>query len=196
MRAPILFAAILAATVPSGTVSAQGVAVASEPSDQNLTLAREIVANGFPPEIRHSMYDSIFKNIMTQMRNATGGQSEDPGIKAIVDRNIEAMRKDMLLAVDRHTPAIFDSFARAYARGFSTTDLFVIRDFSRTTAGRNFISRSGQLLGDPDVAAANQAFMRDALTTMGPTSERLKAELTEYLKAHPSAVVGAAESKK
>lgn len=188
MLARLLLAASLAVAAPSATAFAQDVAVSGEPGADNLALAREIIENGYPPEIRHSMYDSVMANVMAQMRKATEGDSQDPGIRAIVDRSIEMMRKDMLVAVDRHTPAIFDSFARAYARSFSTADLMVIRDFSRTSAGRAFISRSSQLLGDPDVAAANQAFMRDALISIGPNVDKLRDELIQYYKAHPSAI--------
>jgi hypothetical protein len=184
LRAITLSLALCAAPAFSEAPAQPSVAVAGI-SDEALALAREIIAKGFPVESRRAMFDGVMANMMQQMRSAQGPMSEDPGVDAILDRHLGRMRARMLLVTDKHSDAMFDAFAVAYARNFPIEELRVIRDFASTTAGQHYISRSSSLLSDPAVAAANQAYMSDVMAVIPEVQKPLVDELKAYHAKHP-----------
>lgn len=166
-----------------GQVAPNAVAVST--SDEMLALARNIVAKGFPVDARHAMFASSMDSVMKQIRGAQGVEGADAGVLAIIDRHTSSMRDQALVVVDRHAPAIFDAVARAYARNFSIDELKVIDAFAGTQAGQHFISRGASLLADPDVSAANQAYIAEVLAMLPVEREKIAAETRDYLAKHP-----------
>ena len=60
-----------------------------------------------------------------------------------------------------------------------------IRAFAESPVGGHYLSRSSALLGDPAVAAANTAYFTDIAALAQQERQKLQAELTDYLTAHP-----------
>jgi hypothetical protein len=193
MRAITIIA--LGCLVLSGT---SGALIASEPltlaaprgpqvDAEALALAREIVANGFPQEKRLQMMSGAMNAMMSQAMAAQDSGNRSPEVQVIIDRHLSKIRDAILVVAEQHIPELFDSFAYGYAREFSVEELRSIRDFSATPAGQRFIMRGSAILSDPDVAAANQSYMKEALALIPQFKETLTKELEAYFKKHPQA---------
>jgi hypothetical protein len=176
------------AGLPSAADSVTQIAVPGTTVDaEALALGREIVANGFPQEMRVPMLSGAMDAMMKQMMAAQGPGNSDPEVRAILDRHRSQMREAMLVVVKRHIPALFDSYAYGYAREFTVEELREIRDFSATPAGQRFISRGSAILSDPAVATANQAYIKESLALIPQFREALTKDLTDYYKKNPEA---------
>lgn len=171
----------LAAVAPAiGQAPPPPVSVAS-PDAETLAVAREVITLAFPPSQRQAMFSRVGDSMMTQMRNAAvTGAARDPGALAIVDRFDARFRSLADRALAEHSDAIFDSFARAYSRQFTRDELVQIRAFVATTAGAHYIQRSSDLLSDPDVAAANTAYMRSLFQAIEPLQAEMRTELVAH----------------
>jgi hypothetical protein len=101
----------------------------------------------------------------------------DPELAPIFDRYIARVRVLSEQAISNESPALFSAIARAYARRFSGSELAEIRAFARTPAGGKFLRDAPDLLTDPDVAAANTAYMTNAFVALRPAIEELRRDL-------------------
>ena len=124
-------------------------------------------------------------SVMEMLRGQQGPGMDDPGMRAIIDRYVASTRESALASVDQHAASIFEAIARAYAREFSIDELRHIRDFASTPAGQHFLSRSSAVLQDPDVMAANKAFVGDVMTITKDRQSALVQEIAAYLRLHP-----------
>ncbi|MET1112624.1 MAG: DUF2059 domain-containing protein [Allosphingosinicella sp.] len=179
--------AALALSAAAGSASpaaaqAQAGAVAADLDPQRLKLGREIIAIAYPPERRREMLLGATDAITAQFRSASAssGQAPDAGAERIVERFLGRVRAEGEKAIDIHAPALFDSFARGYARLFTAAELGEIRAFVGTAAGAKYVQRSPELLSDPDVAKANSAYMATILAALQPLQAEARRELDEY----------------
>jgi hypothetical protein len=185
----ILLAAGLSVPYAAQSIAPAPVA-APDPDLANLALAREVIALAFPPESRHAMMTRMSDAMITQMRGALfppTGNPSDPGLQQIFDRYVERVRALTYQSTSDGAPAMFDAFARAYARQFTHDDLLQIRAFLSTPAGARYLQRSSEMLSDPDVAEANRAYMESTFRALQPLIEDLRRETQAYLtrQQHP-----------
>ena len=179
----IIACGLLLAAAP-GLAQSPGAAPVAELNPANLAVAEEIIALAFPPASRQQMLLRAIDMVMAQARaaarEASGGQI-DAGMERIVDRHLAELQAAAEPLVAQYTPPIFAAMARAYARNFSNDELVQIRAFVATPAGSKYLQRSMEMVGDPDIAAANTQYMRQAIGVIEPIQTRLRAELLEYL---------------
>ena len=187
---PFLAALALAAAAGlamPAAARAQTAVAAAELDPQALKLAREIIDIAFPPNRRREMLLGTVDAMTAQFRSAVAGSGQplDAGAERIVERYLKRSRSEGEKAIDAHMPALFDSFARGYARGFTAAELAEIRAFVGTPTGAKYVRRSPELLSDPDVARANSAYFATVMESLGPLQAELRRELTDYFGKTP-----------
>lgn len=157
-------------------------ALVASPDPDRLAVAREVVDLAFPPAGRLALLSRVGESMMAQARNAAlpAGTGLDAGARAILDRFDDRIRALANRANAEHSDALFGAFARAYAREFTRDELIQIRTFVATPAGAHYLQRSTDLLSDPDVAAANTAYMRSVFLAIRPLQGELRTELMAY----------------
>lgn len=177
----LALAACLLAALPAAPAHAQ----AADPA--RLALGRQIIAIMYPPDRREAMMGDMVNALMAQIRAGTQlpPMFSDPGLKGIMDRYFAAMPGRLMPLISRHLPRIHEAVATAYAREFSAAELGEILAFARTPAGQRYFQRSGGLLSDRDVAAANTAYLAEAQQLNQQFSSQVRQEVTEYLGKHP-----------
>ena len=159
-----------------------------------LALGRQVIAIIYPPEQRDAMMNEMVTALMGQIRTGTHlpAMFEDPGLKAILDRAFASMPGRLMPVISRNLPRMHEAIATAYAREFTATELSQIVAFGQTPAGRRYFQRSGALLGDRDVAAANTAYIGEAQQMNQQFTAQIRQEVTAYLAKHPELVNKAA----
>ena len=152
-----------------------------------LALGRQVIAILYPPERRDAMMASMVETLMAQIRAGTHlpAMFNDPGLKAILDRNFASMPARLIPVITRNLPRMHEAIATAYARAFTTAELSEIVAFGRTPAGKHYFQQSGSLLADRDVAAANTAYIAEAQQMNQQFSAQVRQEVTDYLSKHP-----------
>jgi len=124
----VLAAGSAAPSVAQGPGPAPAMPV--QPDAGNLAIAQEIVALAYPAESRQAMFMRFTDSLAAQMRGAifpeTGGPA-DAGLQAIMERYLARVRVITQQTISEGTPALFDAYARAYARQFSREDLVQIQ---------------------------------------------------------------------
>jgi hypothetical protein len=193
---------LLAALALVGTAAGAAPAVAQDPpatsatplDPETLALAQQVVDLAFPPERRRAMYARIIDAMLSQSRTAAFaalGRTPDAGEAQIFDRYFERVRTETDRVLTQNSPGLFAAFARGYARGFTRDELLQIRAFVATPAGAKYVQRSADLLSDPDVAAANTAYMTRAFSSLQPLEAELRQELLDYHRRQQAAPAGA-----
>lgn len=173
-----------------------GHAQAADPA--RLALGRQVIAIMYPPERRDAMMNEMVTALMAQIRGGTQlpPMFSDPGLKGIMDRAFASMPARLAPVISRHLPRMHEAIAAAYAREFSAAELSEIVAFGRTAAGRRYFQRSGALLGDRDVAAANTAYLGEAQQLNQQFSASVRQEVSEYLSKHPELLNKAAPAQR
>ena len=159
-----------------------------------LALGRQVIAIMYPPERRDAMMNEMVSALMAQIRGGTTlpPMFADPGLKAIMDRAFASMPGRLMPVISRHLPRMHEAIATAYAREFSQAELSEIVAFARTPAGQRYFQRSGGLLSDRDVAAANTAYLGEAQQLNQQFSAQVRQDVTDYLAKHPEVLNKAA----
>lgn len=180
LRGPAI-ACLLAAAISHAPLRAQAV----DPA--RLALGRQVIAIMYPPARRDAMMSEMVSALMSQIRGGTQlpPMFNDPGLKAIMDRAFASMPARLMPVISRHLPRMHEAIAAAYAREFTNAELTEIVAFGRTPAGQRYFQRSGGLLSDRDVAAANTAYVAEAQQMNQQFSAQVRQEVTAYLAKHP-----------
>ena len=188
MRSLAALAAATALCAISAPASAAAVAAQSAASDAaELVEARAIVQTIYPPAQRSEMVRTLVSTILKQMDQAMPVSKEfgDPGLQKIL-ADFRARVPDILMPiVDKHMPAIIEAVATAYVHEFDLAELKQIRAFAQTPAGGHYFSRAMYVIGDPAVAAANQAYFKDLAAVAEAEKVKLAADVAAYVDAHP-----------
>jgi hypothetical protein len=185
-RAGAFFAALALASSPVAARADSPPEAAPVPQNK-LAIAREIVAISMPPDMREKMYFATMDQIVGQMREAQGDESDDPQIQAIVDKHLKAMTDQIKSVTRAHIPALVEALADAYAVIFSKDELNDILAFVRTPSGRKFVVMSRAVIAEDHVVAANQDLMNEITALIPEYKEALQEEITEYLLAKEAA---------
>lgn len=177
--------AALPATAQVQTAPPPPAAAPLDPAD--LQVARQIIAVILPPEQRVAIVERITRTMMGAMQGNMAGVMgvDDPGLQQIFARMFDKMPGAMRPAMERRMPELVDAMTRAYVRHFSREDLHAILAFAQTPAGSHYLSRSADLMQDPDVITVLTAMNRDGMEVGMGLAKDLKAEVTTYLTQHP-----------
>ncbi|MFT3968456.1 MAG: DUF2059 domain-containing protein [Sphingobium sp.] len=156
--------------------------VAPAPLDpERLQLGREIVDLGFPEEERQAMFFGSVDSMIEQLSKVQLAQfADEPAVKTMVEEGVEGMVADIKPIIARNIPMFMESYAKAYAREFTRDELIELRAFVTTPTGRHFMSRSTQILNDPDFKASYEAYLRE----LNPVLQAGQKALIEKLLIH------------
>lgn len=185
------FAFALLAAVPlamPGALGAQDRAYVA-PEDE-LALARVIIAAMYPADRREQMILDMSSNLARQFAESTMSDPlfKEPGIKAIFDKFLAEMPDRLRPGFAKHLPLIFEATAVAYTRAFTLEELTEISRFAQTPAGQRYFSSLSGLLADPAVEAANQAMMAEIIPQQRDEGVKVGRQVEDYLRAHPEVV--------
>jgi hypothetical protein len=149
----------------------------------SLALAQQILTIAFPPANRSKMYASVMDSIVEQTRKTmdTASLTGDKEFQAILDRSSKRMMDQLRATMDASIPDYFESFARAYARDFSSDDLNAILAFVKTPAGQHYFERAPTLLNDPDVQASNQRMMNQLVAKLPEITRQNMQDVQDYI---------------
>lgn len=114
-----------------------------------------------PPAERDRMFERIMNATMSNM--VAGMMDGETSLREVMDKNPQ-VRTEFMAFIDRQrqlaledlrdaTPALIDAYARFYARNFTAGELDEITAFVRTPTGAKYLSRSTEIMSDPDFAA-------------------------------------------
>ncbi|MBU7580697.1 MAG: hypothetical protein KAF27_09520 [Porphyrobacter sp.] len=186
-RYAIALAAAIHLAAP-GALAAQDADYAP-PADE-LAYANIIIDTMFPSDQREQMMVEVGANVARQAADGmmTGPLFQEPGLKAIMDRYIDALPETLRPLFAAHLPKLMEATAVAYTRKFSLEELREISAFAQTPSGKTYFSSVQSLLGDPVVAEANQAMFAAAAPVLQAEQARLRKEIEGYLKANPDAL--------
>ena len=168
----------LALTAPA-TAFAQAQPPGTDLSERQ-ALSQEILAISYPVETREAMFAAVVDQLETQMMAAVSDDIKDDGAREIVSRFQRDLSQEQRAILNRHIPLLMDAWARSYAEVFSAEELRDILAFVETDTGRTFMLRSVEVMSEPHFAAANQAFMNEAMSAAQQRLPELYAELTAY----------------
>jgi hypothetical protein len=164
----------------------------AELDPETLALAREVIDIAFPPATRHAMMMRSSDAMMTQVRaSAMAGLSGpiEADLQPIIERYFSRAHAVGERAIAERSPALFSAFARAYARMFTRQELIEIRAFVSTPTGAKYFAQASDLLADPDVAAANTAYMAASFAELRPLMDDLQNELRVAMEARDRAAL-------
>lgn len=150
-------------------------------------LGRQIIAVMFPPDQRDAIMHKLLVTLLGQFRQGVQMPKgfDDPGLKKIMDDSFASIPGRLEPLLHKHLPLIWEATAHAYAREFSTDELTQILAFAHTPAGQHYLERATALMGDPEVGAANAAYMGELQGYAQQIKIDTGTQIGAYLRAHP-----------
>jgi len=192
MKRP-LFAAFVGAYLFTTPALAQEAAPSDAPaieapSDAELALAQQIVANGFPEEMREEMFFATVDQMTAQMREATlkGMGVDDQGAIAVMDAWLAEYIANSKVVLRGYIPKLMDGLAKSYATMFTQQELTDIAAFAATPSGRRFMTLSSAVLAEPNFASVNQDYMNEIQSGLPAAMQDLQGRLIEYMSEKQS----------
>jgi len=188
MIARTIFTAALAVLLVTSPALGQQATPESEaqsveqPSATRIALAREIVDNGFPEELREDIFFATVDQMTAQVREASlqGMGIEDQGAIAVMDGWLAEYIADSKLVLRDYIPKLMDGLALSYATIFTEQELTDIAAFVATPSGQRFMVLSSAVLAEPNFASVNQAYMNDIQAGLPAALQDLQGRLIEY----------------
>lgn len=146
-------------------------------------LAAEIVALAYPVEDRETLFFATMDQMVTQMRSAIAPSlpADDPGAIVILDEWIAEYTAQSKLVLRKHIPMIMAGMTDAYATIFTEQELGDILAFVRTPSGQRYFELSAAITGSKGFADANQRYLDETMSMVGPAQEELMKRLNEYM---------------
>ncbi|MEO0461728.1 MAG: DUF2059 domain-containing protein [Pseudomonadota bacterium] len=146
-------------------------------------IADEIVAMGYPVQTREDLFFATMDQTVSQVRSALEPSlpQDDPGAIAILDDWIDDYTARSKQVLRRHIPHIMAGMVEAYATIFTVQELGDILAFVRTPSGQRYFELSPAIVGSKSFAAANQRYMDESLSMLGPAQRELQQRLNDYL---------------
>jgi len=157
---------------------------AADIAPASLLLAKEIVAIGYPEEDRERLFFSTMDQTVGQMRGAIAPSlpSDDPGAIAILDDWIAEYTAASKGVLRKHIPDIMAGMEEAYATIFTQDELRDILAFVRTPSGQRYFELSPAITGSKSFAEANQRYLDESVSLLGPARSDLKERLDQYME--------------
>lgn len=191
MKKSFVIAIILLAT-PSARAQTE---VTTPPAPQDtvrLQKARALVDLVLSVDQRQKRFEATVTALMSNMMSGfLAGDpvlrkelDEKPKLKSIFTRFIERQRRLVLEDFQQNTPALLDSYATAYARIYSPTELDDLITFFSTPTGMKYSNSTAQIINDPAVAAWQRGVAERARTREPIELKRLRDEIESAVAAH------------
>ncbi|MBO6526766.1 hypothetical protein [Erythrobacter sp.] len=171
---------VLAALALSPTVVSAQESASIGTTDVELQLAHEIVAIAYPESEREAMFQGVSEQMEAQLMRSMGPLLNDPGALAIVEDFQKEVAEDQKPILKRHIPLLMDAWAQGYAEIFSEQELRDILAFVTTKTGSSFMLKSAEVMTNPQFAAANEAYMSEAMAVVFAKMPALVEAMTEY----------------
>ncbi|WP_370188418.1 DUF2059 domain-containing protein [Qipengyuania sp.] len=149
-------------------------------TEVELRLAREILAITYPESEREAMFQGVSEQMESQLMRSMGPLLNDPGALSIVEDFQKAVAEDQKPILKRHIPLLMDAWAQGYADIFSEQELRDILAFVTTETGSAFMLKSTKVMTTPQFAAANEAYLGEAMAVVFAKMPALVETLTEY----------------
>ncbi len=148
-----------------------------------MILARQIVAVGYPEEDREALFFGTMDQTVDQMRAALAPTlpADDPGAVAILDEWIDEYTQTSKDVLRKHIPDIMAGMEEAYATIFTEEELRDILAFVRTSSGQRYFELSPAIMGSKSFAEANQRYLDESLSLMGPARRELRERLEDHM---------------
>ena len=159
-------------------------APAPEPPDgTKLALARQIVDQGFPEDMREEIFFATIDQLTAQMREASlqDVSSDDEGALAVIDGWLAEYIADSKDVLRAYIPRLMDGLTLSYASIFTEQELTDIAAFVSTPSGQRFMLLSSAVLAEPNFASVNQEYMNEIQSGLPAAMQDLEGRLVEYL---------------
>ena len=168
-----------------GADSASTIPLDGDPA--KVAIARDILDRGMPEERREAMFFALTDQMVAQMLAARDISIDDPGANEIVMRHMDEMIADMKVTMSAHIPSLMEAWAHSYANIFTTEELNDILAFVSTPSGARFLQLNPAVIAESNFAAANQAYMDEAVAKIPVYQEAMLEELLDYLASQEQA---------
>ncbi len=175
LAAPLL---LLSATAPA-LAQDDGSASFSETTQ----LAREIVDNGFPEEMRMDLFSGVMQQLVSQMNVAQPQLAQDPEIQELVLRYQQRAIDLGMATLEGHMDAMMEGLALAYADIYTLDELTAFHAFITSPEGYGFLAKSSAATAHPAFADANQAYINEYVAQLPQLQGELRDELTQILSS-------------
>ncbi|MEX0341341.1 MAG: DUF2059 domain-containing protein [Erythrobacter sp.] len=149
-------------------------------AEVELQLAREIVAIAYPEPEREAMFQGVSEQMEAQLMRSMGPLLNDPGALSIIEDFQRDVAEDQKPILKRHIPLLMDAWAHGYADIFSEQELRDILAFVTTETGSAFMLKSTEVMTNPQFAAANEAYMSEAMAVVFAKMPTLVEAMAEY----------------
>lgn len=182
LGAALVAASMAMLSTPAVAAYREAGAPATANEAHKIALARQIVDLGYPEARREALFFASMDQMVMQMRQATLSSlpDRDEGAMAIVDQWLAQYVSDSKEVLRSHLPSIMNAIALAYANMFTEAELRDIHAFVSTSSGQRFFELSPAILGEPNFARANQAYMNDIMDRLPGAQKELEDELRDY----------------
>ncbi|MEM1195891.1 MAG: DUF2059 domain-containing protein [Pseudomonadota bacterium] len=159
----------------------------TEVSSARLELANQIIDLAYPSDTRMAMFQKVSEQMEAQMLQSLQGIINDEGALAILSEWQEGMSVKTDAILERNVPLLMKAWALAYADIYTEPELRDILAFVSTPTGKVFLSKTNDVIGHPEFAAANQDYI-DEIVALIPGEipalvERIEAYQAEQDKA-------------
>lgn len=154
-----------------------------------VAIATQILDLAMPLETRETTFFATADQIVSQMLAANRKPIDDPAAEAIVQRHLDMMIADMKVKMSEHIPTLMEAWAHSYANMFTKEELDDILAFVETPSGARFFQLSAATIAERNYAAANQAYMNEALETIPAYQERLMTDLFNHFTSKAAEAV-------
>ncbi len=151
--------------------------------ETRVEISRQIIDIAYPEAERFAMFSKVADQMETQMRQSVEGLIDDEGASEIIRRYQADVREKQSSVLEKHIPLLMDAWVTAYADIFSEKELRDILSFVRTDSGRTFMMRSTDVLSNQHFAAANQAYIDDAMGVAMQEMPKMMEEIVAYKQA-------------
>lgn len=179
-RLALIAAASLALALPA-QISAQDNAAAEVSDEARLSLAREIVENGFPPETRLDVFGAVMQQVIAQMNVAQPALQSDEDILALVKAYQQRAITEGLAALENHLDAMMEGMAIGYAGNFTLAELEALNGFISSPEGHGFFARSATVNSHPAYVTASQGFLNEYLAGVPAIQSDLQGAIQDLL---------------
>jgi hypothetical protein len=163
------------------------VAVSAPLNPESLALARRLMEFTYPLAQRPVLFAGPARAITEQTRQAAMAGITDAGLRALIEKSVQAIPPRLQPITAKNIPALVDGYARAYARAFKVEELRQIVAFAQTPAGTHYLAPGAFLIADPDVVAANRAYGEEMKAAQQQAIAELIRDGRAYIAQHPEA---------
>lgn len=182
----LIAAASLALAIPANLAAQDNEQAASSEVYVNveavrLDLAREIVDQGFPPEVRMDVFGGVMQQVVAQLNVAQPALQDDAGILALIESSQQRVITEGLAILETHLDAMIEGMAFGYAEAFTLEELYALRDFVSSPEGHGLFAKSAAVNSSAAYVEASQAYLNEYLAKVPAIQADLQTGIADLL---------------